>query len=68
MKLQEYVSQPSDRNYGKYEVAKYSEKDNNYIPIKGELYLVEEEAKDRADELNRFVEEDSEQNDKVSQL
>lgn len=62
MKIQKFISQPSDSNLGKYEVAKYSEKDNNYIPIKGELYLVEEQAKDRAKELNKMVEEDSEQN------
>lgn len=63
MKLQKYVSQPSDSNWSKYEIAQYSEKDNDYIPIKGELYLVEEQAKDRAKELNRMVEEDSEQKD-----
>ena len=63
MKLQKYVSQPSDSNWGKYEIAQYSEEDNDYIPIKGELYLVEEQAKDRAKELNRMVEEDSEQKD-----
>ncbi|MBM6759458.1 hypothetical protein [Bacteroides mediterraneensis] len=63
MKLPKYASQPSVSNWGKYEVALYSEKDNDYIPIKGELYLVEEQAKDRAKELNRMVEEDSEQND-----
>lgn len=63
MKLIKIVSQPSYRNCGKYEVAKYSEKDNNYLPIKGELYLIEEQAKDRAKELNKMVEEDSEQND-----
>lgn len=63
MKLKNFVSQASYSNLGKYEVAKYSEKDNNYIPIRGELYLVEEQAKDRAKELNKMVEEDSEQND-----
>lgn len=52
-KIQLYVSQPSDTLSGKYEVAKYSEKDSNYIPIKGEIYPTKETAEERAHELNK---------------
>lgn len=46
-------SQPSDTLSGKYEVAKYSEKDSNYIPIKGEIYPTKETTEERAHELNK---------------
>lgn len=52
-KIQLYVSQPSDTHLGMYEVAKYSEKDSNYIPIKGEIYPTKEVAEERANELNK---------------
>lgn len=50
--FQPYVAQPSEKNLGMYEVAKYSEKERNYIPIKGEVYLTQEQAAGRAHELN----------------
>jgi hypothetical protein len=52
-KIQLYVSQPSELQLGKYEVAKYSGKESNYIPIKGEVYLTKEQAEERACELNK---------------
>lgn len=52
-KIQLYVSQPSDTQFGMYEVAIYSAKDNNYIPLKEEIYPTEEAAKERAHELNK---------------
>ena len=52
-KIQMYISQPSDTQLGMYEVAKYSEKDNNYIPITGEIYPTKSAADRRANELNK---------------
>ncbi|RGK57815.1 hypothetical protein DXD04_03035 [Phocaeicola plebeius] len=52
-KIQMYVAQPSDKQLGMYEVAKYSETDSNYIPIKGEIYLTKKAAEERAHELNK---------------
>jgi len=52
-KIQLYVSQPSDTQLGMYEVAKYSEEDSNYIPIKGEIYPTKAAADGRANELNK---------------
>lgn len=52
-KIQLYVSQPSDTQFGMYEVAKNSAKDNNYIPLKEEIYPTEKAAKERAHELNK---------------
>ena len=48
MKRQIYVSQPSEK--GGYEVAKWSEKEQDYIPL--ESNYSEAEAKQRAKELN----------------
>ncbi|MBP8687802.1 MAG: hypothetical protein KBH76_09425 [Prevotella sp.] len=48
-----YISQPSDTQLGMYEVAKYSEENSNYIPIKGEIYLTKAVADGRANELNK---------------
>ena len=48
--LQKYVSQPTED--GKYEVAKYCDDKQNYVGIKGEVYLSEEDARRRASELN----------------
>lgn len=50
--IQMYVSQPSDKYLGRYEVAKFSKEANNYIPLKGELYMSKSEAKSRAHKLN----------------
>lgn len=55
-KLQTYVSQPSEDMAG-WEVAKFCDELSNYVPIKGEFYLTEELAKERASELNKTVEE-----------
>ena len=52
-KIQMYVAQPSDKQLGMYEVAKYSVTDSNYIPIKGEIYLTKKAAEERAHELNK---------------
>ncbi len=52
-KIQMYISQPSDTQLGMYEVAKYSEENSNYIPIKGETYLTKAVADGRANELNK---------------
>lgn len=52
MNEQIFVSQPSDKHRGMYEIAKFSEKDDNYIPLRGEIYFTEDEAKQRAHELN----------------
>ena len=51
--IQLYVSQPSYTYLGMYEVAKYSEKCGNYIPINGEIYQTKAEADGRASELNK---------------
>ena len=48
--IQIYVSQPSDKHLGMYEVAKKVA--NDYIPLKGEIYLSRGEAENRAHELN----------------
>ncbi len=48
MTKQMYVAQPSEK--GNYEVAKWCEKEQNYLPLK--TNLSEKEAKQRAKELN----------------
>jgi len=48
MKRQIYVAQPSEA--GRYEVAKWNEKEQNYLPI--ETNYTVEGAKQRARELN----------------
>lgn len=53
-KLQTYVSQPSEDMTG-WEVAKFCDELSNYVPIKGEFYVTEELAKERASELNKTV-------------
>lgn len=50
--IQIFVSQPSDKKLGMYEVAKFSKEANDYIPLKGELYISRGEAENRAYELN----------------
>ncbi len=52
IEIQLYVSQPSDIYSGMYEVAKYSEKERNYIPMDGEIYPTAAAAEERAHELN----------------
>lgn len=54
-KMQEFVSQPSDKADGTYVVARYNYTINDYVPIKGEVYRTEEEAKKRAHELNQSI-------------
>lgn len=48
--IQIYVSQPSEKHRGMYEVAKKVADD--YIPLKGEIYCSRGEAEIRAHELN----------------
>ena len=48
--IQIYVSQPSEKYRGMYEVAKKVA--DGYIPLKGEIYLSRGEAENRAHELN----------------
>lgn len=50
--IQIFVSQPSDKKLGMYEVAKFSKEANDYIPLKGELYISKGEAESRAHKLN----------------
>jgi len=52
-KIQVYVSQPSVIYAGKYEIAKYSYKENSYITMKGELYQYKITADERAKKLNK---------------
>lgn len=54
--IQIFVSQPSDKKLGMYEVAKFSKEANDYIPLKGELYISRGEAENRAYELNKEYE------------
>ena len=48
--IQVYIYQPSEKHHGMYEVAKKVADD--YIPLKGEIYLSRGEAESRAHELN----------------
>ena len=58
MKIQIYVSQPTESGCEMtYCVAKLNHQGTDYIPLKGEVYLTEEQAKERAAELNRDYEE-----------
>lgn len=50
--IQRYISQPSDKHIGWFEVAKFSPKEQCYIPLKGEVFQIEADAKARAHELN----------------
>ena len=50
--MQMFVSQPSYDKFG-WEVARYCEEQQNYIPIEGEIYPTEKQAKERAAELNQ---------------
>lgn len=50
--IQIFISQPSDKYLGMYEVAKFSKEANDYIPLKGELYISKGEAESRAHKLN----------------
>lgn len=59
--MNEYTVQPSDTQLGYYEVVKFSVEQNSYIPLKGEVYQTESAARDRAEELNRYLEEDYQQ-------
>lgn len=58
-KKKKYVSQPSENNLGYYEIAKYSDKDSDYVSLSEKQRCTEEYAKQLAQELN---EEDSDNN------
>lgn len=49
--MQKFVSQPSDN--GGYEVAKWDEIQQQYIPMQGEVYPDENEAIEHAQQLNK---------------
>ena len=53
MKMQKFISQPSDELNGYYVVAKYDCLKEQYFPIKGEKFLTEDESIERASQLNR---------------
>ena len=65
--LQIFVSQPSDNEFG-WEVARYSEAQQNYIPVKGEIYPTEKQAKERAAELNQQFKEEEQLKEKGGQV
>lgn len=56
--LQRFVSQPSYEKNG-WEVARFYEKQQNYIPLKGEIYPTKKQAQERAAELNKEYEEEN---------
>lgn len=51
MKQQVFVVQPNED--GMYEIAKWNEQKDQYIPLRGEKYLTFEDAKSRERELNK---------------
>lgn len=59
--MKEFTIQPSNTKIGYYEVVKFSVEHNRYIPLKGEIYPTESQARDRVEELNRYLEEDNQQ-------
>ena len=65
--MQMFVSQPSYNEFG-WEVARYSEALQNYIPIKGEIYSTEKQAKERAAELNQQHKEEEQLKEKGGEL
>lgn len=59
MNIQIYVCQPTELGCTMpFCVAKLNPQGTNYIPLKGEMYPTEKQAKERASELNRIYEED----------
>lgn len=55
--MQMFVSQPSYEEYG-WEVARYNEAQQNYVPLNGENYPTEMQAKGSAAELNQQYEDE----------
>lgn len=60
--MQKFVSQPSDN--GGYEVAKWNEIQQQYIPMQGEVYPDENEANERAQQINKEYEEEIREKEK----
>lgn len=57
--MKKYISQPSEPNRPlPFCVAVFDVNKNDYIPLKGEEYATEQEAKQRADELNKEYEKE----------
>ncbi len=56
--MQTYVSAPKGDMSGWYVVEKWNTIEQQYYPLKGEVYPTEEQAKERATELNRIDNED----------
>lgn len=50
--MQKFVCQPTESGFPPYCVAVFDPRRKEYIPLKGELFMTEEEAKQRAHELN----------------
>lgn len=65
--MQMFVSQPSYDKFG-WEVARYCEEQQNYIPIEGEIYPTEKQAKERAAELNQQFKEEEQLKEKGGQV
>ena len=57
--MQTYVSAPKGDMSGWYIVEKWNTIEQRYIPLKGEEYPTEDQAKARASELNRTEKEDN---------
>lgn len=54
--MQIFVCQPIID--GKYEVAKWNETEEQYVPLPNEVYSLETEAQQRAQQLNKEIEDD----------